>query len=175
MRFNVKEPDYSTIARICRLVDGLPLGIELAAGWIRILSCSEIAKEIEANLDICSKLGRDAPDRHLSLRSVLDYSWGLLSIEEQDALSKLSIFVNGFHRETAQQIAGASLKVLAALADKSLLYRNEYGYYQLHELVRRHAFTHLDPNTHDFLQAKLKDIAFNAIIAERTVLEQFSE
>jgi predicted ATPase/DNA-binding XRE family transcriptional regulator len=175
IRFNVKELDYSAIAKICRLVDGLPLGIELAAGWIRTLSCSEIASEIETNLDIYSMVGRDAPDRHLSLRAILDYSWGLLSTEEQNVLSKLSIFVNGFNRETAQQIAGAPLKVLAALADKSLIHRNQDGYYRLPELVRRHAFTHLDPKIHDFLLAKLKDITFNAIIAETIALERFSE
>ncbi len=175
MNFVVNAEDYPAIANICQLVDGLPLGIELAAGWIRTLSCKEIAKEIEATQDIQSLAVQGIPERHHSLRAVMDYSWVLLSSNEQDILSKLSIFQNGFHREAAQQIVGASLPVLAGLVDKSLLFRSENGNYRLYELVRRYAFSHLDVNTRDCMQAKLKEMNFDAIIAETTAFEQLSE
>jgi len=141
----------------------------------RALSCKEIAKEFEATKDIKSLAVRCIPERHLSLRAVMDYSWRLLSSDEQDILSKLSIFQNGFHREAAQQIAGASLPVLAGLVDKSLLFRSENGNYRLYELVRRYAFSHLDVNTRESMQAKLKEMNFNAIIAETMAFEQFPE
>jgi predicted ATPase/DNA-binding XRE family transcriptional regulator len=169
--FKPKAEDLLAIANICRVVDGLPLGIELAAGWVRTLSCTEIAREIETTMDIQSLAGRAAPERHLSLRAILDYTWGLLSDEEQDKLSKLSIFRDGFRRETAEQIAGASLQVLAALADKSLLYRNENGYYRVYELVRRYALSHLKPNHLDHIREKLKGTDFNALIAETTTID----
>ena len=171
--FIPKAEDFPAIAAICRLVDGLPLGIELAAGWVRTLNCAEIAKEIETSMDIRSSAGRGAPERHRSLYAVMDYSWGLLSKEEQEILKKLSIFQNGFRREAADQIVGVSLKELAVLADKCFLIRNENGNYRLYELVRKYAYTHLDEETRSFIRAKLKGMNFNAIIAETTTLEGF--
>ena len=66
------------VARICRLVEGMPLGIELAAAWTPVLPPAEIADEIERGLDFLSTTARDVPERHRSMRAVFDQSWRLL-------------------------------------------------------------------------------------------------
>ena len=81
--FTAGPDDFPAIVRICQLVDGMPLGIELAAAWVRTLSCNEIAREIERGLDFLSVSARDLPARHRSMRADFDPSWQLLSEEEQ--------------------------------------------------------------------------------------------
>jgi len=129
--------DLSWIARICQLVEGLPLGIELAATWVQMLTCREIAEEIERNLAFLASPLRDTPPRHRSLRAVFEHSWQLLSVAEQQALATLTSFRGGFRKEAAQAVAGASLLQLAQLMHKSLLRREANGRYTLHELLRQ--------------------------------------
>jgi len=131
--------DLAAIARICRLVEGLPLAIELAGGWVRTLSCMEIAEEIEHNPTGLAGSMRDLPVRHRSLRMVFEHSWALLSAQEQAVLMKLSVFRGGFTRAAAAAVAGATLEVLSALVAKSLVRRGSGGRYELHELVRQDA------------------------------------
>jgi predicted ATPase len=137
--FQLGEAEGPFIARICALLEGLPLGIELAASWVRLLSCREIAEEIERSLDFLTVSLRDVPARHRSLRAIFDYSWALLSAEEQGVMQRLSLFRGGFEREAAQQVARATLLTLSALIDKSLLRRTGTGRYYLQELVRQYA------------------------------------
>lgn len=137
--FNATREDYPVIVRICQLVDGNPLGIELAAAWVRTLSCDEIAKEIERGLDFLRVSARDLPPRHRSMRAVFDHSWKLLTEEEQRVLSRLSVFRGGFRREAAEQVAEATLPVLSTLVTKSLIHRSGAGRYDLHELIRQYA------------------------------------
>ncbi|HLF29279.1 MAG TPA: BTAD domain-containing putative transcriptional regulator [Anaerolineae bacterium] len=127
--------DQIQVAHICRLLAGLPLGIELAATWTRVLACAEIAEEITRSLDFLNMAWQDVPERHRSLRAVFEESWRLLSEAEQRALRQLSIFRGGFTSAAAQYVAGAQLPRLAALMDKSLLGRNRSGRYDLHTLV----------------------------------------
>lgn len=141
--FELTAAEQPFVARICELVAGLPLGIELAAAWVRLLSCREIVQEIEHSLDFLTTPARDIPARQRSLRAVFDYSWGLLSAEEQGAMARLALFRGGFERETARTVAGATLPVLLTLLDKSLLRRGDGGRYQVHELVRQYAEEHL--------------------------------
>jgi predicted ATPase/transcriptional regulator with XRE-family HTH domain len=141
--FDATTEDYSAIVRICRLVNGMPLGIELAAAWVRTLSCDEIAREIERSLDFLAVSAQDLPARHRSLRAVFDHSWKLLPEEEQNLLLRLAVFQGGFEREAAQQVAGATLPVLSALVAKSLIRRGEAGRYDLHELIRQYTLEQL--------------------------------
>jgi DNA-binding SARP family transcriptional activator/predicted ATPase len=142
--FTPTAPDKIAISRICRLVDGLPLGIELAAGWVRLISCQEIAQEIEQNLSFLQSAMRDLPPRHQSLHAVFDYSWRLLTPAEKRVLRRLSVFRGGFSREAAVQVAGASLPVLAALIDNSLLRQTATHHtlapirYELLEVLRQY-------------------------------------
>jgi predicted ATPase/transcriptional regulator with XRE-family HTH domain len=137
--FDPTTEDYPAIVRICNLVNGMPLGIELAAAWVRTLSCREIASEIERGLDFLSISAKDVPTRHRSIRAVFDHSWKLLTEKEQNALLRLAIFQGGFSREAAGEIAGATLPVLSALVAKSLIRRSGTGRYDLHEIIRQYA------------------------------------
>ncbi len=137
--FVLDEANRAAAVEICRLVGGLPLAIELAAGWVRLLSCAEIAAEVARSLDVLAASQRNIPERHRSMRAVFDYSWRLLSAEEQAVLAALSLFAAGFGRDGAQAVAGAGLPMLMALAAKSLVQRVDAGRYALHELVRQYA------------------------------------
>ena len=139
MGFTPADLDQIEIAHICRLVEGFPLAIELAAAWVKLLSCQEIADEIEKNLDFLADLRRDLPERHHSLRAVFEQSWGLLPAPERRVLQALSVFRGEFSRQAAEQIAGASLPLLSALVDKSFLRRNISGRYEMQELLKQYA------------------------------------
>jgi predicted ATPase len=139
------KPDFKLVAgnlkyvsRICKLVEGLPLGILLAASWVGMLSPEEIAVEIEKNADILETEQHDLPRRQQSMRAVFDYSWDLLTPKEREVFQKLSVFRGGFTRDAAQQAMGASLRDLMGLVDKSLLQRNVAGRYSIHELLRQY-------------------------------------
>jgi predicted ATPase/DNA-binding SARP family transcriptional activator len=142
------------IVRICRLVDGMPLAIELAAAWVRLIPCQEIAKEIEKSIDFLSTTLRNVPERHRSLRAVFDHSWGLLAATEQAVFQKLSLFRGGFQREAAEVIAGASVWLLSALVDKSLLKLTPSGRYEIHELLRQYAAEKLRQVPGEYEQAR---------------------
>jgi len=150
--FNLSESDLKHVARICRSVDGLPLGVMLAASWTDSLSVVEIADEITRSLDFLESELRDLPARHRSMRAVFDYSWALLGESEQAVFIKLSIFKGGFTRDAAQAVTGATLRTLTMLQNKSLLRRNpDSGRYELHELVSQYAAEKLaaDPSAND--------------------------
>jgi len=140
----------ASVARICRLVEGMPLAIELAAAWVRVMDCEEIAREIETNLGFLATTLRDVPQRHRSMRAVFDQSWDLLSAEERSALRKLSVFRGGFRREAAETVAmrpersPASLLTLTTLLDRSWVRRSSTGRYEMHELVRQYCAGRLD-------------------------------
>lgn len=135
--FSLSEPEKPCVVRICQFVEGMPLGIELASGWVRALSCTEIAAELEDNLDLLATSLRDVPERHRSLQAVLDYSWTLLSEDERQVLRKLSVFRGGYRREAAAKVAEASLLHLSTLVDKSFLRRDASGRYEMLELLRQ--------------------------------------
>jgi DNA-binding SARP family transcriptional activator/predicted ATPase len=137
------EADLAGIAHVCRLVEGLPLAIELAATWLRVLSPAEIAQEIEGSLDFLSASVRDLPERHRSMRVVFDQTWQRLSAREREVLAQLSVFRGGFSRQAAEQVAGASLPVLSTLVNRTLLRRAVAGRYELHELVRQYSAARL--------------------------------
>jgi len=129
---------------ICRRGEGMPLGLELAATWLRVMPCHEIAPQIERSLDFLTTTARNVPERHRSLRAVLDHSWNLLSDTERRVLAGMSVFRGGFDLEAAEKVAGGSLPVLASLADKSLMQVDALGRYDLHELLRQYLAAKLD-------------------------------
>ncbi len=141
--FEVSGGEKQAVIQICRLLVGIPLAIELAAAWVGVLSCQEIAQEINSNIDFLTTTMHDIPERHRSIRASFDHSWHLLSRDEQGVLSKLSVFNGGFDRYAAEQITRSSLLLLASLVSKSLIHRTESGRYDLHDVVRQFAFSHL--------------------------------
>ena len=137
--FSLDDDERAEAVRICRLVEGLPLGIELAASWVSMLSCAEIAEEIEQNIDFLATSMRDVPERHRSLRAAFDQSWRLLSGEQQDVLARLSVLRGDYGREAAVAVAGADLRLLSDLVSKSLVRRSDFGRFELHELLRQYS------------------------------------
>jgi predicted ATPase/class 3 adenylate cyclase len=137
--FSLNDEERPQAARICRLVYGMPLGIELAAAWVSMLSCAEIADEIERSIGFLSTTARDVPERHRSLRAVFDQSWRLLTDEQRHVFERLSVFRGSFTRDAAAAVAGADLRLLFELSAKSLVRRLDLGRYELHELLRQYA------------------------------------
>jgi predicted ATPase/DNA-binding CsgD family transcriptional regulator len=150
------------VTQICTLVEGMPLGIELAAAWIRALSCAEIANEIRSSLDILATSVRNVPERHRSMRAVLEQSWNRLPEGEQAVFKKLSVFRGGFSRQAAQAVAGASLPTLAALVDKSLLRHNADERYDIHELLRQYGNEKLNQSPEESEQIQDVHVAYYA-------------
>jgi tetratricopeptide (TPR) repeat protein len=131
--------ELAAVARICRLLEGMPLALELAAAWVHMLPCVELADELARNLDFLSATQRDLPSRHRSLRAVFDHSWAQLGQDDQEALARLTIFAGGFDRVAANCVAQAALPGLASLVNKSLVQVVTAGRYRLHDLVRQFA------------------------------------
>jgi predicted ATPase/DNA-binding SARP family transcriptional activator len=142
--FNADPAELRALARICRLVEGMPLAIELAAAWVPVLSCAEIAGELANGLDLLTSEIQDLPERHRSIRRVFDRSWQMLSRFDQDVFKRLAVFQGGFRREAAERLVGRALPSLTTLVSKSLLYRNARGRYEIHGLLRQYADEQLE-------------------------------
>ena len=137
--FSLSPDELPAVVRICQLVKGMPLAIELAAASTCERTCAEIAADIERNARILSIEYRDVPERHRSMWATFEHSWKLLTPEEQTSLQRLSIFRGGFSPEAATKVSGATPDVLTALTDKSLLQRAPRDRFDMHELVRQYA------------------------------------
>jgi DNA-binding SARP family transcriptional activator len=135
--FSPGEGETRAIARICALVDGSPLALEIAASWVRVYDCETIAAEIVRSLDFLTSPFRNAPDRQRSMRAIFEHSWQLLTDSERRTLAQLSVFSGDFSAQAATAVAEASPLELAALLDKSLLQRKEGGRFILHDLLRQ--------------------------------------
>ncbi len=125
---------------------GLPLALELAAAWTRVLSCDAIAKELRQGSELLHAVDATQPSRHASFEVVFDQSWRLLTDIERDVLARLSVFHGSFSPEAARAVTGAPLPVLGALVDKSLLHKHE-GRLSLHPLVQQLSATKLGDGT----------------------------
>jgi predicted ATPase/DNA-binding CsgD family transcriptional regulator len=132
------EAELEGTARLCRLVEGMPLALELAAAWAGALPSADIAAELERGLDVLAGGPRDAPQRHLSVRAAFDGSWQRLTPEERAVFRRLAVFRGGFRREAAARVAGATTLALAALVERSLLRLDRDGRYRVHELLRQY-------------------------------------
>ena len=118
----------------------MPLGIELAATWVDMLSPEEIADEIERSLDILEVELRDLPNTQSSMRASFARSWDILNASQKAAFRRLSVFRAGFTRQSANAVAGVGLRTLQALVSKSLLrYDPTTGRFEIHELLRQYA------------------------------------
>ena len=144
--FNPNTEDSAAITRLCELVDGTPLALELAAAWVRGLSVPDIVKEIERNLDILTTSQQDMPQRHRSMRAVFDHFWQLLTQEEQTVFQKQAVFRGGFTREAFAEITGTDISMLSRFVDKSAIRFTENGRYRRHSLMAQYARLRLQGN-----------------------------
>ncbi len=157
--FSPSDDDKLWIIRICQMVQGLPLAIEIASAWVKALSCREIAEEIQKNIDFLATSLKDIPERHRSLRAVFDYSWELLKENEKRALKYLSVFKGGFTRESAKKVANVDLNLLLSLIEKSLIKKENLRYNMLN-LTLRYAEKKLKQNLDEYKNIKHKYVDY---------------
>ncbi len=152
--FTVTAVNLPHVRQICMLVDGLPLGIGLAAAWVRRRSLVQIRDGIVSSLDFLSTRLRDVDPRHRSMRAVFETSWQLLSVDEQAILAALSVFPTTFTAVAADQVTGATLFDLDLLCERSLLQQQqESERYVMHSLVRQFTADKLTANTQEIERA----------------------
>ena len=149
------EAEFPFVVKICQLVDGMPLALELAAAWRRTLRCQDIAAEIQRDLEFLSTRLRNVPERHRSIQAIFDQTWAQLSPTEQTVYKRLSLFRGGFRREAAVAVAEASPKILSALVEKCLLRVTANGRYHLHELLRQYAAEQLEKDSKEAQQTQI--------------------
>ncbi len=154
-RFTLDAETLPAVLRICRLMEGVPLGLELAAAWVHTHTCADIAQHLSVNSELLTSTLRNIDPRHRSLRASLDYSWSLLTSPERTCLARLAVFQGGFDRRAAIQVADATAGMLARLLHKSLLRAGSDRRYTLHPLL------------HQYLAEKLAATAEAAAIRTR--------
>lgn len=158
--------DVRCLADICRFVGGLPLGIELAASWVRLFSPCEIVQEMESSLDFLTSSLQDVPDRQRSLRAVFEYSWKLLTDQEQETFTRLSLFRGSFNIPAALKITKVSLSSLITLADKSLLRQVEDGRYAIPAVLSEYGRSRLESvNNRQQLEEQFSSYYLDAVAA----------
>ncbi|MFC2064006.1 BTAD domain-containing putative transcriptional regulator [Chloroflexota bacterium] len=144
------EEEINAALHICQLVEGFPLGVELAAAWSAVLSCAEIAEEIEKSYSFLTSPLLDMSERHRSLEATFNYSWQMLEENQQEVLAGLSVFCGGFSRQSANRIANADLLCLTDLLNKSLLRKKADGRIDMHKMVHHFSEEKLKGSTGDW-------------------------
>lgn len=135
----LQEDDLQVVREICQQLGGMPLAIELCAAWVKVLCLQDILQEVQADLDVLAQPSRSVPVRQQSMRNVLNASWDMLSVAEQEALAGLSVFRGGFTREAARAVCRVGIQVLARLVDTSMLRVDSSGRFERHPLVQQYA------------------------------------
>lgn len=142
--------DLTKIARICDLVQGMPLAIILAASWMNILSLEEIAEEIKRDLNFLNAALRDIPERLHSVRAVFEGTWKCMTVEERQAFQRLSLFRGGCERDALTHVTDVDLHVLQGLVDKALIIHTNVGRYEIHDLLRQYGENQLAQDEQEY-------------------------
>lgn len=141
--FTLSNDNKRAIFRICGLLQGLPLGLELAAGWLRFYDCHALEETLRSDVLQLENPGLALQERHSSLRYVIEHSWICLTESEKRVLASLAVCRGGFDLQAARVIAGADLKLLSSLVNQSLLRLNSQGRYERHPLVYAFSYERL--------------------------------
>jgi len=128
-------PDESVL-EICRRLDRLPLAIELAAARVRVLQPDQLLARLELRLPLLTGGARDAPQRQRTLRATIEWSYDLLEPDQQRLFGRLAVFAGSFDLNAAEAVSAASLDVLEALVEQSLLRRSASGRLGMLETIR---------------------------------------
>lgn len=152
--------NHSAVMQICQIVQGMPLALTLAATWVRMMPCTEIAKELTKSLDLLETRVRNIEARHQSMRAVFEYSWALLTENEQEMFKRISVFRNGFTLEAATFVTEQSAMVLMSLIDKSLIQPLPSGRFEIHELIRQFATEKLTSEPHSQSESRERHITY---------------
>ncbi len=169
--FKLTEETYPDVVKICQLVEGMPLAIELATTWLGHFDCAALAAAIAENQSMLATTQRDLPARHRSIQTVIDHSWQMLSAREQQFLGQISLCQGRFSAQIATQLTGASLLDLTSLRYKSFLRIADAGYYDLHPLIRSFALATLDATTHAQTEERLTTLYLARVAEQQAALE----
>jgi predicted ATPase len=130
--------DLNEIAKIARCVEGLPLALELAASWTRIMPIERIAKELERSHELLQTDLIDLAKRHRSIKNVLDTTWQQLSELKKHSLRSLCIFQGGFDLKAAEYIAKSNIGLILSLVNESLIKSISSERFDIHQLVKQY-------------------------------------
>ncbi len=141
-RFTLTDTTAPMLAEICRRLDGIPLAIELAAARVKVLSIPTLAQRLDERFRILTGGGRDVLPRQKTLSALIDWSYELLTPEEQRLFSRLGVFAGGFGLDAATSVCGGAgvdeidmLDLLASLTDKSLVVADTSGEHERYRLL----------------------------------------
>ncbi|MEM8862603.1 MAG: BTAD domain-containing putative transcriptional regulator, partial [Chloroflexota bacterium] len=171
--FKLTHENTADIVAICRITEGMPLALELAASWIRDFPLSDLVDSIKDSYMVLQTSARDIPPQHRSMQAVFEYSWSLLSAGEQDLLAALSLFRGSFTAGAISKVIGSTPINLIRLCDHSLVRRlPSSGRYELHELVRQFAASKLslDPIEQKDIEVRHADFYLSALQREANAL-----
>ena len=151
--FTLGPDNILTVAAVCRALDGLPLAIELAAAWVRVLSMDQICARLGNRFALLVTGDRSASPRQRALRATIEWSYALLTEAEQMLFRRLSVFA-GWSLEMAEQVCADDdvpacdvLGLTAALVDKSLVVLEPeilgQARYRMLDTIREHAAARL--------------------------------
>jgi len=173
---HLRPAQVEDIIAICRRVDGLPLALELAAAWVRILSLKQVVEHLDNSLGLAAGDGLRRSPRHRTMRAALDWSYELLTAPQRTALIRLSVFVGGFSLEAADAVLhglaqndGSALELVAALVDRSLVVADtsdDEARFHLLEPVRQYGAEMLSARASDDVLARTACLGHLASLAE---------
>jgi pentatricopeptide repeat protein len=154
--FTVTDANANSVVEVVRRLEGIPLALELAAARVQVLSPAQIAQRLHRRFRLLSGGERGAIERHATLRAAIDWSYELLSSDEQRLLARLSVFAQGCSLEAVEAVCSATdgdafdtLDLLSALVARSLVKVDDTDWgerrYQLLEMIRQYAEEQLDP------------------------------
>lgn len=159
------------VGELCSRLDNLPLALELAAARTSLFTPEQLLERITQRLDLF-KAGRDADPRQRTLRTTIEWSYGLLDSREQQLFRLMSVFAGGGTFEEAEQISGGDPDTLESLIDKSLLRRRDAEFgprYWMLETIREYAAERLAEDRHEMQNARLRHAEWFCELAERLV------
>jgi predicted ATPase/serine/threonine protein kinase len=174
--FALTRENAPAVAAICARLDGLPLAIELAAARTKLLSPSAMLSRLESRLNLLTGGARDLPTRQQTLRSTVDWSYGLLNAAEQTLFRRLSVFTGGCTLEGAEAVCDTKgdlgldmLDGMASMVDKSLAQQVEQGdaetrFFML-STIREYALERL-AESHDEAATRRAHAAYYLVLAE---------
>jgi predicted ATPase/DNA-binding CsgD family transcriptional regulator len=157
--FEPDEKELAQIADICRFVEGLPLGILLAASWINAISIQGILTEIQQQAHILDTDALSTLFQYKGLQYVFQRSWDLLEPCQRDVFMRLAVFRGSFTRDAAQQVAAAPLRTLSALVNKAMLeWDPRHKRYHVHRLFQQYGLRQLQAAG---VEADVREAHFN--------------
>ncbi len=148
--------ETACVIQICRLLQGMPLAIELAAAWLRTLPSQFICDELQHGLDLLATELRNIPQRHRSIRATLDHSWRLLNEREQVTLRRISVFRDGFTTAAGLWVTEGTVVELSGLVEKSLLQLVKSNRHQIHDLLRKFSAEKLEAVPEDLARTRAR-------------------